>query len=86
MPLDLPPQPPAIHAPVPGQQVQNSTSMQAHSHRTVQTLVNATRGSYDPKHPWFHFRWWHVKRWHGKRSASLKSRGNKRKAARKKKR
>lgn len=85
-PLDLPPQPPAIHAPVPAQQVQASTSMNSAPSQVIRTASLGMLGRPYGRVKENRGRWWHVKRWHGKRSASIKARGNKRKAARKKKR
>lgn len=79
--MDLPPPPPAIHAPVPAQQVQNA--MNSMPMRSVDRLINDTRRTLMEKHPDFAFRWLHVKHWKGRKHRSQATRSSKRKAARK---
>ena len=78
--MDLPPPPPAIHAPVPGQQVANA--MQSLPFRSVQRLVAETTKTLMEKHPGFAFRWLHIKHHKGRKHKSQSTRSNKRKAAR----
>ena len=83
--MDLPPPPPAIHAPVPGQAVRTASPF-AMNARTITQRVHAT--SFDPinylQGGYFnHFRYMHTKHHKGSKHKSHASRSNKRKAARK---
>jgi hypothetical protein len=79
----VPPPPPAIHAPIPVQQVQNAASMPARSVAQQVRLsdfvpVNDLQGGL-----FNHFRWQHTKHWKGARIKSIKQRTGKAKASRK---
>lgn len=84
-PMDLPPPPPAIHAPLPARTVQSATPLNSMNVRTLHRLQAAT--SFDPINRsnslLTHYRYMHVKHWKGKKHKSKASRSNKRKAARK---
>jgi hypothetical protein len=85
-PADLPPPPPAIHAPVPARTVQNTVPLNAMNARTIQVLNSATARSPIDKQPgvFTHFRYMHIKHHRGTKHKSQKARSNKRKAARRK--
>ena len=79
--MDLPPPPPAIHAPLPALQTQAATSIgvqgqtitMVNHYPHISTLAKENTG-----------RWWHTKHHRGAKHKSQKSRSNKRKAARRK--
>lgn len=83
--MDLPPPPPAIHAPVPARTVNSSTPLSMNS-RTVNVLEDTTRFSPYNRQPgmFMHFRYMHTKHHKGAKHRSIKNRSNKRKAARRK--
>lgn len=84
--MDLPPPPPAIHAPVPARTVQNASPFSMMNARSVHMLTRST--SFDPvndlQRVFSHFRYVHTRHWKGAKHKSQKARSNKRKAARRK--
>lgn len=82
-PIDLPPPPPAIHAPVP-HQVAQSTSAPITTQAQPITNIYRRLPHYTTLNRENKGRWWHVKHWKGAKHKSQRSRSNKRKAARRK--
>ena len=79
----VPPPPPAIHAPIPVQQV--AAAAQMNPSQTIRSENRAPGNTFPSSaaHKFHHFRHEHIKHWKGARSNSIKQRTGKGKASRK---